>query len=922
MNRKVEINTAVRRLKSESGNWGGREVSSDGSTTGTQHHLEQVAEATLSTFDKIVQKADQALKEGQSLTSGAFGSINTFTSEAAQRNQDRINRANQDSYRHLKTEPAIARVVIEEENGQKSAYYFCRCDQGMPKDGVVSYRAPIGRLAALNIGDAYTLPNGKMVDVVEQATFRPVVTAEGWDALNTVIEAENFGPTTIESLRKLLTDIAGEAAAEDILEQLLAEDSAKVNIHEGIRRTVISKMALRDQPILDKFQDEIFRLPLNQRLLILGPPGTGKTTTLIRRLGQKLHAVYLEDDEQRLVDFISQAQGPDHANSWLMFTPTELLKQYLKEAFGREGVPAPDQQIKTWFDYRRELARNKFSILRTSTGSGTFVLKDDLPSLMEDALARPITWFEEFNVTQRKTYLQELHDAATQLGESQLTDAKDLGERLKDILQQGEQDMAAVFASLAREIPNVQALVGRLRDDTEKKIKGVLNLQLNSNRSFLDELARFLDSLQQAQTGDTDEDDLDAEDDEETAAASTPRTKATAAFNSAVKAQARAAVGRRAPGKASRAGRVLEWLGERSMMETDRPSVGASLLIQAAARRFQNPVRRYIGDIPKRYRSFRRERQQAGEWYRGESFEARDLHPLELDVILLSILRSAGDLASRPSVQREIESPAWSSLQPIMGLYRNQILVDEATDFSPIQLACMAAMAHPRLRSFFACGDFNQRLTTWGARSEGEIEWIFGDIQIKSVTVAYRQSRQLNDLAHAIIRAVDGTEQDAALPNAVDSDGIAPVLLEHAASGDVVEWLADRIRGIDRFYDQLPSIAVFVNSEDEVGPMADALNAYLVEDNIRVEACREGKTVGQENDVRVFHIEHIKGLEFEAVFFVGVDQLAEIHRDLFDKYLYVGATRAATYLGITCQGALPEKIEVLRPYFGTDSANA
>ena len=75
------------------------------------------------------------------------------------------------------------------------------------------------------------------------------------------------------------------------------------------------------------------------------------------------------------------------------------------------------------------------------------------------------------------------------------------------------------------------------------------------------------------------------------------------------------------------------------------------------------------------------------------------------------------------------------------------------------------------------------------------------------------------------------------------------------------------------------------------------------------------KAIEQEGNVRVFDIQHIKGLEFEAVFFVAIDRLASSRPDLFDKYLYVGTTRAATYLGITCEGVLPTGIEDLRPHF-------
>jgi len=261
----------------------------------------------------------------------------------------------------------------------------------------------------------------------------------------------------------------------------------------------------------------------------------------------------------------------------------------------------------------------------------------------------------------------------------------------------------------------------------------------------------------------------------------------------------------------------------------------------------------------------------------------------------------------------------WSSLKPILSLYKNQILVDEATDFSPLQLACMAALSHPRIRSFFACGDFNQRLTTWGSRSVDEMKWVLPEIEVKEVTVSYRQSRQLNDLARSIILAVDGADKDVSLPAHVDSEGVAPVLLESVSEhASIVDWLAKRIREIECFVGQLPSIAIFVENEAEVQPIADSLNAVLAAENTQVIACPRGQVMGQDNDVRVFDVQHIKGLEFEAVFFIGIDRLATLHPQLFDKYLYVGTTRAATYLGITCDDVLPTAISSLRPMFISD----
>lgn len=882
-------------------------------------HIEQVAGEALAQLESIAEKAKKKLLNGRTQGSDALASINTMTSSSTIQRLDQISQANRESYQVLVAEPAIARVVVADEERKEKTYYICRTTPVSGFPNLASYRAPVGRLATLAIGAEFTLPNGTVVEVLERAQLRPYALADGWDSRDTIVETEHFGPFTIESLRALLTEVAGQEVTEDILDQLLAEETVKANIINGVRRSVITKMGLRDQPILDQYQDEIFRLPLDKRLLILGPPGTGKTTTLIRRLGQKLDTAFLEEGEQRLIETVASAQGIAHANSWLMFTPTELLKQYLKEAFAREGVPASDLRIRTWQDYRRELARNAFGILRTASGGGVFVLKDNLPSLLFNALEQPIKWFDDFERHQRNSFAKDLFDAATFLQMHALS--SDLGSELHRIVDQVRNfGLVGTFGALANMQSTIQALTTSLKEGSDGKIKAALNLQLNRNRTFLDELARVIDSLQQAPATDADDqDDPDADEEEDATAPRTGRAAALNAYMQAVRAQARAAASKRAVSKTSRNGKIIEWLGDRGLTEADRTDVGASLLLQASARRFVNPVKRYLDGVPKRYRAFRRERQPENTWYHHEGFEARDIHPLELDIVLLAILRAAGDLISRPNIQRDIDSPAWSSLQTILGHYRNQILVDEATDFSPIQLGCMAALTHPQLRSFFACGDFNQRLTTWGARSADDLKWVFADFDIKKITVSYRQSKQLSELARAMIRAVGGTEQDSNLPEHMDSAGVAPALLEQATNTEtIVSWLADRIREIERFVGQLPSTAIFVNTEDDVVPVANALNAALAEHNIQVIACREGQAVGQESNVRVFDIQHIKGLEFEAVFFVGIDQLATLHPALFDKYLYVGTTRAATYLGVTCQGTLPSAIEGLRTHFCQD----
>jgi superfamily I DNA and RNA helicase len=150
-------------------------------------------------------------------------------------------------------------------------------------------------------------------------------------------------------------------------------------------------------------------------------------------------------------------------------------------------------------------------------------------------------------------------------------------------------------------------------------------------------------------------------------------------------------------------------------------------------------------------------------------------------------------------------------------------------------------------------------------------------------------------------------------------DEVAPVLLEsHGGRARQAEWLAERIREIEGSLGQVPTLAVFVSDESDVEPLTQELNRQFANDNLQAVACVRGQIIGQDTDVRVFDIRHVKGLEFEAAFFVGIDVLARQLPVDFARYLYVGATRAATYLGITCESGLPESIASLQPQFVSD----
>ena len=231
---------------------------------------------------------------------------------------------------------------------------------------------------------------------------------------------------------------------------------------------------------------------------------------------------------------------------------------------------------------------------------------------------------------------------------------------------------------------------------------------------------------------------------------------------------------------------------------------------------------------------------------------------------------------------------------------RPVIGIDEATDYTLVDYYAISSLRHYKVSSFTLTGDVMQ-----GLRLDGIIDWmdlqrpnLFNNVEVKTLTMSYRQSPKLMSLADAIYENVMGKqspytcwlEQDESCPN--------PLLLVSDDEEEKAEWIAERVLEVKAKYGFVPSIAVFVVDKFDAANLEKLLkdDGRLENNGIDVKDCSAGDNLSAQDMLRIFPLEKVKGMEFEVVFFHNIDKVNATK--LISRYLYVGLSRATFFMGV------------------------
>lgn len=659
-------------------------------------------------------------------------------------------------------------------------------------------------------------------------------------------------------------------------------------------------------------------------VVINGGPGTGKTTTMIHRLAYLTDTFAINEDEEKKLNkyklnSLQRKQLREAIKSqrdWMFFSPSQLLKEYLAEAMMKEGLSNTAEKVWNWKDYCRSILQVNYHLLEMNGSNAPFKVCNITDTLFYQG-SNIINVFTDF-------YLNELRSIKAQLptlnSEGKVHAWTSIALNIQKRFEDADTFDLAHFVSLFNTLESVYSndckAILRNRNEALSNLANEISALLDKHKEQKNDLEDILDLTYEDQD-DQSNDEYDNDENEEGIEGFLPESTITAKPVSNDDRNNKLIVELQKWLKSfcyHKINEEKELSDEHKLIEEillpvfgttfdDKFQRIGELMIFEQFAQYTRGVRSImLNGIPARYKRFR-------SYLNKTKFEGcdlkllrdlmqrkqgRELHHQEQSLLLgfINTLVKHIKASTNSNIRHDYIEAYEYVARPIIG-------IDEVTDFSICDIYAMQSLLTREYNSLTLCGDMMQRMTSYGIKSWDELNGVVANPIVVEMKTSYRQSKKLLEVARQLYRDTLGET-----PNYkafMTSQKVpAPLVFIDENEHTKIEWISKRISEVFRAYgEQLPSIAIFVNDKGYIPRFMENLQntEFFFKNKIKV---LDGtiKNNTPESHICVYPIDQVKGMEFDVVFFHNIDN-SSTDTEILKRYIYVGVSRAAFFLGIT-----------------------
>ena len=688
---------------------------------------------------------------------------------------------------------------------------------------------------------------------------------------------------------------------------------------------------MRYSPIVDPIQTRIMSQDLfdGKTIIIDGGPGTGKTTTMIHRLAYLTSKFAINEDEKKKIGRFNLKplqrkqllDDIDNQKDWIFFSPSPMLRDYLAEAMKQENLTNINDKVWDWKTYCRSMLKDYYGLLGDEGDGAPFRICYE-----SEPLFKP-----DFDIINEfvNFYLGQLRNIKSVLPQfdphgpvhSWTAIIKGISKKLDGCENLNIAQYISLFNSLESVYGDDCKQLLRDRAQSILRFASVICDLINQNEEAKSDMEDIVDlSSDDNDSPQYDDDEIPGVDTAESGTASERLNSGQKKLQKVIENWLKHYCYKKVNGSIRLSNKevlmnsmLLPLLGDKYTDEIQK--IGELMIFEQYAKYTRGVKAIILNRVPSVYKDFRSyllNSQYAGCDLRLlrnliKNKRGKELHYQEQSLLLgfinTLVKKIKGVMPggiSHPYVE------AYDELsRPIIG-------IDEATDFCSCDIYAMQSLLSRDFYSLTLCGDMMQRLTSYGITSWKELDNVVPNPVVVEMKTSYRQSKKLLEVARQIYSDTMGKT-----PNYhafMKSNKVpAPLVYINETEFEKNGWIAKRISEVYKAYsERLPSIAIFVNDKGYIPKFIDNLEKtdFFKEKNIKVFDGTKNDSNSSENHICVYPIDVVKGMEFDVVFFHNIDN-SSVNVDLLKRYIYVGVSRAAFFLGIT----LSEDNKEITKYF-------